>query len=125
MKYKIYKLVYDNQVIYVGSTTMKKLCQRKAVGYPKIEKEIWKTSKIILIEETYDKTKEQFWIDYYKDMNCLLYNKNSAISTNKSEYDKKRYSDNKEYRKKLYLSNKNYRKEYMKEYYKKSKKPST
>ena len=42
----IYKLVYNNQVIYIGQTTQK-LKYRKTSGYPHIPKDIIKNCDII------------------------------------------------------------------------------
>lgn len=106
--YKIYKLVYNDQVIYVGSTTQKHLSQRKALGYPKIPKEIWKKSSIQLIEETGEKSKEDFWMDYYREMGCELYNKRVSVAT-KDQFDN--------YQKEYHIKHKEHRNKKALEYY--------
>ena len=83
--FKIYKIVYDNQIIYIGSTTHQ-LVKRKNNGYRFISKNILIDSKWILIEETNDKLREQFWIDYFRKMNCELFNKINVIGSSQHEY---------------------------------------
>ena len=100
MKYKIYKLIYKNDIIYVGSTKQKYLSQRKAVGYPNIPKDIWKNSDIILLEETDDKLREEYWIKYHINNGCILYNirfilTDNELMNNKKESIKKSYQKNK------------------------------
>ncbi len=53
MKYKIYKLVYQGEVIYVGKTELT-LKERFSHKHSKIPIEIKKQSSIELIEETDD-----------------------------------------------------------------------
>jgi hypothetical protein len=76
---KIYKLIFEEKIIYIGSTKQKLLCRRKAIGYPKIPKEIWKKANIELIEETSNKRREDYWINYYKNKGYNLYNINKAV----------------------------------------------
>ncbi len=85
MKYKIYKLVYNNEVIYVGYTknSLKYRFYRK---HPSVPIEIKQESSIELIEETDDKTREEYWRLYYIDLGCNLYNKRRGDGI----YDKQR-----------------------------------
>ena len=64
MKYKIYKLVYNNEVIYVGYTK-RELKVRFNDNHPNIPIKIKKESSIELIEETDDRSRERFWIKHY------------------------------------------------------------
>lgn len=82
--YKIYKLIYQGEVIYVGYTKQT-LIRRKNSDYSYIPLEIKKESSIELIEETNDKTREDYWILYYKELGCKLYNR---IRGNLSEDEK-------------------------------------
>jgi hypothetical protein len=113
MKYKIYKIINDERVIYVGITTMS-LKERKWKGYTfnKELNDVYKKSHFELIEETNDKGRENYWIDFYLrqglnllnkkrgntnltdlEIKILWYNKNL---TSKKESDRIRYEKNKE-----------------------------
>ena len=70
---KIYKIIRGKDVIYIGSTKLKYLCQRKAIGYKFIPD--YKECSFELIEETDDVSREQYWIDYYRNEGCELVNK--------------------------------------------------
>jgi hypothetical protein len=88
MKYKIYKLEYNDEVIYVGQTKQE-LKARKKGKYNHIPIQIKKDSLIILIEETDDIGREDYWVNYYKELGCSLYNKNNGnkgYSYNSLEY---------------------------------------
>ncbi len=74
---KIYRLEYKGEVVYVGQT-IQKLNLRKNIGYKYIP--FWKECDIVLIEETDDVTREQFWMDYYRGKGCKLYNKISGYT---------------------------------------------
>ena len=75
MKYKIYKLILNEQVVYVGITT-DTLENRKKGGYKHTGCAfILKDASIELIEETDDRYREKFWIEYYRDLGINLYNK--------------------------------------------------
>lgn len=144
MKYKIYKIIYNDRVIYVGKTT-KKPSYRKT--YKCIDKETLDQSEFQVIEETDTPSRERYWIEYYRSINEPLRNvykgygltkedrlklKKDWHSRNKEktkEYYKTNYGKNKEKNKeknKMYrLKNKEYYKAYyekhkekMKEYYK-------
>lgn len=110
MKYKIYKRVLNDEIVYIGSTSLS-LKQRKTKGYGKLSK-ILKNASIVLIEETDDKHREDFWIDYYRSMGCELFNTNKAVAD--KDYYRKYREDNKEYLLK-------YRREYYREYRKRKK----
>ena len=75
---KIYKIIYNSEVIYIGQTKQI-LKRRKNSGYPHIPKEIIENSFLELIEETDDISRENYWIDYYRKEGCILYNKNKGL----------------------------------------------
>lgn len=67
MKYKIYKLVYQGKVVYIGITTMT-LARRKRGNYKGTSVEhIIKECSIELIEETDDSSRERYWIRKYQE----------------------------------------------------------
>ena len=75
MKYKVYKLVLDDKVVYVG-ITKRTLNERKEDGYIHTGcNYILKDAKIELIEETNNKDRERYWIEYYSNLGNKLYNK--------------------------------------------------
>lgn len=88
--FKIYKLVKDNKVYYVGRTK-RSLSIRKSIGLykrPDVDY-IYKTSDIILIEETHDKNRESYWINYYienGDPIMNIYKNNYDESSSKRKY---------------------------------------
>lgn len=89
MEYKIYKLVYNNQIVYIGRTTQK-LNRRFSNGYKFIP--FWKDCSIELIEITEDLSRERYWIDYYKNEGIELYNiqkGNTGISHSDDSYKKR------------------------------------
>ena len=68
MKYKIYKLIHEDNVVYIGRTT-KTLQERKANSYKGTCVElIAKDCQIELIEETNDLSRERYWINYYDEL---------------------------------------------------------
>jgi hypothetical protein len=112
-KYKVYKIVNDRNTIYVGITTMS-LKERKWKGYKWNEplNAVYKTSLFEMIEETDDKSRENYWVEYHlnkgdkllnmkrghtdlsdSEVKRLWYNKNLL---SKKESDKIRYENNKE-----------------------------
>ena len=114
MKYKIYKLILDEQVVYVGYTT-NTLNYRKSNGYSNNPyNDILKKSSIHLIEETDDKLRERYWIKYYRDIGIELLNIRGGNGFNQKEYSI-------EYNKKYRIENKEYIKEYNKSYEKSEK----
>jgi hypothetical protein len=74
---KIYKLVKDGEVVYVGRTKLS-LSRRKSSGFYNIDSSFVKECEIELIEETDDKSRERFWIDYYLSIGCGLLNKRNG-----------------------------------------------
>jgi len=93
---KIYKLVYNGVVVYVGKTKLT-LNQRKRNRYRKnpAVQAIYKDCDIELIEETSDVSRERYWIEQYKD---------TLLNIEKGDTG---------------LSEKEYKKKYLKEYYRK------
>lgn len=98
MMYKIYKLIHDDKVVYVGKTK-RTLRQRMYNGYEhnKFLKDIYKFCKMELIEETNDASRERYWIDFYKET-ALNIQKGDGL-----DYEKR----NIEYREKLKQQRKN------------------
>ncbi len=83
-KYKIYKLVHNGVIVYVGITT-KTLEERKKNRYRRMSvAHIASDCKIELIEETDDKTRETFWIEFYSD---TVLNKRKAAGFDKKLYN--------------------------------------
>ena len=119
MKYKIYKLLINDIVIYIGQT-ITSLRKRKLGWYPNIPNEILKQSKIEIIEETDDLSRERYWIKYYRDLGCELYNRNNGSGLDYKEYrviNKESIKLNlRKSRLKNIDSNKDKKKEYMKNY---------
>lgn len=113
--YKIYKLVYQGNVIYIGRTK-RTLKERKSSGYQYIDKSVLKETLIELIEETDDKSRESYWIVYYSDLGCNLYNKRKEYCLSKNEWSRINSKKEKriEYRKNYRKTEKaiNYNKEY-------------
>jgi hypothetical protein len=106
MKYKIYKLILNEQVVYVGQTTLS-LERRKRGPYRSIDKDIIKLSKIELIEDTDDVSRERYWIKYYIELGYKLYNKENG-SGYKGSIESKEF----EYRRSKSEIRKNYKREY-------------
>jgi hypothetical protein len=124
MKYKIYKLIHNSVVVYVGRTTLE-LGRRKAGGYSNNAsiQAIYKECEIELIEETNDVSRERYWIENYKD--TLLNIKRGDTGLYREEYRKEWEEANKEHRKEqmkeYYEVNKEKKKEYDRERYQKIK----
>lgn len=107
---KIYKIIYKEMVIYVGKTKMN-LQKRHQAGHPYYPE--YKMGRIELIEETDDKRRERYWIEYYRNIGEPLLNKQNGDGFDKkidSTFDYKSYY--KAYRIKWASENKNYWKEY-------------
>jgi hypothetical protein len=131
-QYKIYRLILDGETVYVGQT-IQKLYKRKGEHNHRKTFERVKESIIELIEVTNDITREHFWIDYYLNKGCILFNKRKgATGLNYEEYKKSKYwkeymqeyqktEKHKEYKKKYREENKEKIKKSMKEYYQKNK----
>lgn len=82
--YKIYKLTHNDQVIYVGITTLS-LIRRKGLTNTSVPKNIYKESRIELIEETREKGRERYWIDHYLSLGLPLMNKRGGDYSSKEE----------------------------------------
>jgi hypothetical protein len=99
-EYKIYKIVdQDNKIVYIGSTTIS-LSQRKAIHNYQNKISGINYCKIQLIEKTNDKTREDFWISYFRSTGCSLLNKNKATRNKLDDklYYKNYHLENKEHR---------------------------
>ena len=108
MKYRVYKLIKDGEVIYVG-ITKHTLRRRKSIGYrtnPNGLHSIRHQCDIELLEETDDVARERYWMDVYKDSPLL--NAKGGLA---GEYSDKVWDD---YKKQYYQDNKEKFKEYNK-----------
>ena len=112
---KIYKLVYNGVVVYVGKTKQT-LKRRKLCGYkenPSVQA-IYKQCDMVLIEETSDVSREDFWVNHYKD--TVFNAKRGDTGLSEKEWHKEYYESNKEHQnekmKEWYQSNKEYKKQY-------------
>lgn len=140
--YKIYKLIFNGCVVYIGQTKLS-LKRRKGSGYGKYVP-FYRECEIELIEETNDVSRERYWIEYYLSQGCPLLNilkgdgldpnearrnfidRNKDYFKNYSEnYSKKYYEENKEKiilkSKKYYEENIEKRRLYNKKYYEENK----
>lgn len=124
---KIYKLIYNGEIVYVGQTKQKYLSSRKSNGYKNNEKlhKISKECKIELIEETTDILRERYWIEKLSSEGHILFNIKKGAGFNREEYMKVYCEENKEYlneyQKEYQKEFRENNKEYFKEYYKKNK----
>ena len=125
MKYKIYKLIYQGEIVYVGRT-MRSLKERKKSGYKgTCVQDISDDCVMELIEETNDVSREKYWIDEIKKTSNLLNKRGGNTGLSDKEWRKNnkeliRQLD-KEWRKNNKESLKIRRKEYNKEYSEKNK----
>ena len=116
---KIYKLVYNGVVVYVGKTKQT-LKRRKSLGYKRNAdvQAIYKECDIILIEETSDVAREDFWVNHYKD--TLLNIRRGDTGLSKNEWNKEWEKANREKRRKdkkeWFQDNREHRNQYMREY---------
>lgn len=87
---KIYKLIYKDEVIYVGRTKLTLNRRKNSFNYS-IPKEVYKASTIELIEETDDISRERYWINYYLSIGAKLMNKRGGDHNDKTlkEYREK------------------------------------
>lgn len=79
--YKIYRIVYEGEVLYVGKTK-RTLKERLKTGFkfiPGLESTIHKC-QIEVIEETDDASRERFWIEEYKKHNMCWCNTRRGCS---------------------------------------------
>ena len=87
---KIYKLVKDSEVVYVGRTKLT-LSRRKSSGFYNLDQDFIRECQIELIEETDDRSRERYWIDYYLSIGCKLLNKrNGDYKDYHHQYDDKK-----------------------------------
>jgi hypothetical protein len=118
MKYKVYRLIYQSSVVYVGLTTVS-LSRRKNGSYKgTCVESIIKDCDIELIEETNEPSRERYWIDYYKDTICNILAGNGV---NKKEYLNSWEEKNKDKRKENREKKKEKKKEYDRQRYLKKK----
>jgi hypothetical protein len=110
---KIYKLIHNGQIVYVGQTKLKYLSTRKAQGYGDTVP-FFKDCSIEIIEETDDISRERYWIELLKSQGHPLLNILKGDGLDKKEYDK-------EYSRKYRTNNREKVREYHKEYYQKIK----
>ena len=118
---RIYRLVKDDKVVYVGKTKST-LQRRKGGNYTAMDKQFVKQCEIELIEETNDVSRERYWIDYYTELGFDLLNKRGGDMSEKQR--KERRLIPKELRKKngrKKIRDEEYWKNYKKEYYEKNK----
>jgi len=99
MKYKIYKLIHNGVLVYVGKTKLT-LSRRKNGSYKGTSVEnISKECQIELIEETDDVSRERYWIEFYKD---IILNVLRGDGLDHKEYlgdwEKKNYKERVKYR---------------------------
>jgi vacuolar-type H+-ATPase subunit I/STV1 len=115
MKYKIYKLVYNGVVVYVGKTKLT-LNQRKWKGYKSnaAVQAIHKECDMVLIEETSDVSREDFWVQHYKD--TLLNIRKGDTGLSQKEYREANREHRKQQIKEWCEANREHRKQQMKEY---------
>ena len=83
---KIYKLIYKDEVIYVGKTKLT-LKRRKGSANYSVPDYIYKESTIELIEETEDVSRERYWIDLYRDSCISLMNKRGGDHNDDTKYE--------------------------------------
>jgi hypothetical protein len=109
MKYKIYKLIYNGDVVYIGRTKMT-LKERRKAGYKWNEylQSIRYECEMILIEETDELSRERYWIQHYGYDNLLNTQKGDGFSrkSHKEEWLKANPDYNKEYMKSYWNKNK-------------------
>jgi hypothetical protein len=123
MKYKIYKLIHNGVVVYVGRTKQT-LNRRKNGSYKGCGVEsIHKECDIELIEETNDASREDFWVQHYKD--TLLNIRRGITGLTHKEVIKEWCESNKEhykeYQREWEKSNREHRNQYQREYRQKTK----
>ncbi len=110
--YKIYKLVFRGEVVYVGRTKQS-LEKRKKGGYASTVP-FYKECEIELIEETDDVSRERYWIEYFTNLQCPLLNRTKGDGLDYKEHSRKFREENREYFR-------NYHREYIKTYYEENK----
>ena len=116
--YKIYKLIWNGKIVYVGKTSLS-LSRRKSGSYKgTCVEHIHKECSIELIEETDDVARERYWIDFYRNdvLNVLdgdgidkkVYLKEWELQNKKKreDYREERKDIKKEYDRQRYLRKK-------------------
>lgn len=109
---KIYKIIYNERVIYIGKTKLS-LSARHSAGHPYYPE--YKLGQMELIEETDDSRRERYWIEYYRNIGEPLLNRLNGDGFDykkDSKFDYKGYL--KKYRIKYYQENKDYWKNWRK-----------
>lgn len=84
--YKIYKLVDNFDIVRYVGVTKRKLSIRFSEHVSKNTFDGVKDCKIELLEETDDKTRERFWIDYFGE--STLFNGNKGLGYVDDYYEK-------------------------------------
>ena len=95
---KIYKLIRNGEVVYVGKTILT-LSRRKAGSYYCMDRQFVKECEIELIEETDDVSRERYWIEFYTKQGCQLRNKRNGDYRDKEQTKEIRSKLRKEARK--------------------------
>lgn len=103
--YKIYKLIYKGDIVYIGRTK-RSLEARKKDGYKNTCVEhIYKECSIELIEETDDSSRERYWINHYSD---IILNIRKGDGFILKDWAKDKYDNDKEYNESRRLQSKSY-----------------
>lgn len=117
--YKIYKIIYEGKVVYIGQTKQK-LNKRKNSGYknPHLN-DIIRDCIIELIEESTDVSRERYWINHYISIGEPILNElKGNTGLNSKDYSKLYYKNNIEsfvsYRNREDI--KDYQRQYQKKY---------
>ena len=93
--FKIYRIEYNDEVVYVGRTKLT-LKERKWKGYAWNDylQSIKNDCEYILLEETDNKGRESYWVNFYLNKGYKLLNRKDG-DNNLSEYDiKRKWYDN-------------------------------
>jgi hypothetical protein len=125
-KYKIYALQKDEFIYYIG-ITIRPLKERRKDGWKwSADNKFLKTCYMYVLEETFDKQREYFYIQSFSQLGHPLVNKvdgSKCNEDNQKEYGKTYYKHNKEKclnnMKKYQMEHKEEQQQYRKEYYKK------
>lgn len=118
---RIYRLVKDGEIVYVGKTKST-LKRRKQGSFYKMDREFSNSCEIELIEITDDVSRERYWIDYYTELGFNLLNRRGGDMSNKQKKERRlipKELHKKNGRKKI--RDEEYWKNYKKEYYEKNK----
>ena len=110
--YKIYKLVYEGEVVYIGKTKTSLSVRKSKKNYNEDVMAILDSCEIILIEETDNVSRERYWINFYGIDNLLNIRKGDGRT------DEERKETRRLINKKWNDANKEYKSKKFKEYYK-------